>query len=156
MTETPKRAAIYARSATQQQAHAENHAVVEQIARCRAYCTEHGYSIGERHIYQDLASGAVYQDRQQLNGLLAAVREHQIDIVVIYDADRLSRNPVHLVTIIEELAQHNVKVEIVREPFALVQLLGNALRFVEQMEREKKVDRMRRGRRRAKQQRELQ
>lgn len=75
---------------------------------------------------------------------------------MIYDADRLSRNPVHLVTILEELAQHNVKVEIVREPFALVQLLGNAHKFVEQMEREKKVDRMRRGRYRAKQQRELQ
>ena len=66
---------------------------------------------------------------------------------------------IQLATIIEEFEQHNVKVKIVTEPFderALRLLLGNASMFVEQIEHEKKVDCMRRGRHRAKQQRELQ
>src|SRR5947207_8019277 len=46
---TPKRAIIYARSATSQEK--GNIALISQIEQCKDYCTEQGYTL--QHIYQD-------------------------------------------------------------------------------------------------------
>ena len=143
----PRRAAIYTRSATYDQTD-DSHLPV-QLEVCREYCFEHGYTLQEKHIYQDIGSGSEYKARPQLTALKEAAGDHEIDVVVVYGYDRLSRNHLHLALIIGEIEQLGIDVESVSDP-AEEDIIGTLLRcaydIAQQIEREKIIERMKRGR----------
>lgn len=108
--QSPKRAAIYARSATAQSQPGENR-LYWQVDFCRRYCDGRGYAHDERHIYQEIASGADYRNRPHLHALLLAASRHEFDLVVVHVHDRLARNPVHVATLLEVLSTLDIEVE---------------------------------------------
>jgi DNA invertase Pin-like site-specific DNA recombinase len=86
-----------------------------QILKAQQYCSEHGYSLSESHIYQEVTSGAEYKNRPQLTALREAARQGQFDTVVVLDYDRLARNQALVMELLTELEQHGVTVESIRE-----------------------------------------
>jgi site-specific DNA recombinase len=109
-----KRAAIYARTAIMPQAKGHN-PLAAQILMAQQYCTEHGYTLNESHIYQEVYSGAVYKNRPRLTELREAAKQGEFDIVVVIDYERLARNQALVAELINELEQYGVSVESIRE-----------------------------------------
>ncbi|HID66212.1 MAG TPA: IS607 family transposase [Aquificaceae bacterium] len=102
--ETPKKVVIYARVSTQKQkAYLEN-----QIELCKQYCASKGLQIDE--IITDIASSFNFK-RKGLKKLLDMVVDSQVDTVVIYSKDRLSRIAFELIE--EIFSRLNVKIEVV-------------------------------------------
>ena len=89
------RAAIYCRVSTKRQAlqdveeGEEHYSLKMQESACRAYCEEQGWDVVR--VYQEEMSAKTL-DRPQLTELRDSMRRREIDKVVIYKLDRLSRN----------------------------------------------------------------
>jgi site-specific DNA recombinase len=54
-------------------------------------------------------------ERPQLDDLRDQVRSHSLKTVVVYALDRLSRDPVHLLLLMDELERHGVTLKVVTE-----------------------------------------
>jgi DNA invertase Pin-like site-specific DNA recombinase len=64
-SESPKRAAIYARSYQLKQLGSTS-SIQAQIDLCKAYCAEHGYMLSEDQIYYEATEGTVETDHPEL------------------------------------------------------------------------------------------
>ena len=105
------KAAIYCRVSTDNQ-EAEGTSLQTQLEGCLKYCLDRGYDVAYR--FSEAYSG-LSLERLKLNELRELVRAGDIDVVVCHCLDRLSRDPVHGVIIIEELEKHHVTLEAVTE-----------------------------------------
>ncbi len=141
-----KTAAIYCRVSTDNQ-EAEGTSLQTQLEACREYCQGRGYDVAYR--YSEAYSGLTL-DRPQLNELRELVRNEQIDVVVVYCLDRLSRNATHGVIIRDEFDKHHVILESVTEDIDKTPL-GEAITYLRgtfsQIEAEKIRERTMRGKR---------
>ena len=106
---TSTRAAIYARSATRCE-FGSTFALDVQVQACRRFCDERSYIVEEQHIYQEVASGADVRNRPRLHALRMSARSNAFDIVVILDADRLSRNPAQVQVLANELEAIGIQI----------------------------------------------
>ena len=97
-----KTAAIYCRVSTDNQ-EAEGTSLRTQLEACLGHCQSNGYEASQR--FSETYSGLTL-DRPKLNELRELVRAGDIDVIVVYCLDRLSRDPVHGVIIIEELENY--------------------------------------------------
>lgn len=100
----------YVRVSTENQL--ENYSIEEQVQRIEAYCKAKGW--GLLKIYTDGGFSGGNTDRPALQQMLQAIRENQIDAVVVYKLDRLSRSQKDTLTLIEDafLAYHTDFVSI--------------------------------------------
>ncbi len=139
-----KQAAIYCRVSTDNQ-ESEGTSLQTQLEACRNYCQSKDYEVAYR--YSEAYSGLTL-DRPQLNDLRELVRNEQIDILVIYCLDRLSRNATHGVILRDELDKHHVLIESVTEDIDRTPL-GEAITYLRgtfsQIEAEKIRERTMRG-----------
>jgi len=146
MTEKTLRAAIYIRVSTTGQE--DGFSLDTQEDRCRTYAAEHGYEVSE--VYREVYTGVELWDRPQLTALREVVRRHEIDAVIAYGIDRLSRDPVHLGVIVSEADHAGVAVLFVTEPLDDSDE-GQLIRFVRgyaaKVEYTKIAERTQRGRR---------
>src|SRR5690349_532540 len=94
-----KRAAIYVRVSTAKQEE-DGTSLDTQEDLCRVYAFEHGYKVVS--VYRDVHTGAELFERPQLTRLREAVRQGDVDGVVAYALDRLSRSQAHLGLIFSE------------------------------------------------------
>ena len=106
-----KTAAIYCRVSTDNQER-EGTSPQTQLEHCLTYCRDKGYDVAYR--YSEAYSG-LSLERPELDKLRELVRNEQIDVVVVYCLDRLSRDPTHGVILQEELEKHSVTLEAVTE-----------------------------------------
>ncbi len=139
-------AAIYCRVSTDNQ-ESEGTSLQTQLEACLKYCEDKGYDVAYRFI--ETYSGLTLE-RPKLNELRELVRTEQIDVVVVYCLDRLSRDPVHGVIIIEELEKHHVLLEAVSETVdssEVGKLISYIRGFASKLEAEKIKERTVRGRR---------
>src|SRR5215212_10420337 len=95
LTATPRRFAVYLRVSTERQED-EGSSLATQEAACRRFALDQGGSVNDRHIYRETFSGAELWERPKLSQMREAVRRNEVDAVVCYAIDRLSRDPVHL------------------------------------------------------------
>ncbi len=109
------RAAIYSRVSTDKQED-EGTSLETQEAGCIRHCQAKGYSIVTSLVIKEVFTGTVYRERPLLTKLREAVRNHEIDVLVIYAYDRLSRDPVHLGVLMDEFDHENIVLESVTEP----------------------------------------
>jgi site-specific DNA recombinase len=105
------RAAIYCRVSTEAQ-EAEGTSLKTQLEACQKHCQSKGYDL--TYQFSEAYSG-LSLERPKLNELRNLVRANEIDAVIVYCLDRLSRDPVHGVILTEELEKHHVALEAVTE-----------------------------------------
>jgi site-specific DNA recombinase len=108
-------AAIYSRVSTSKQEDGGT-SLATQEAACRAYVAARGDVVDPAHVYIEVHTGVELWQRPALTRLREAIRRHELDVVVVYAIDRLSRDPVHLGVLLTEAEQHHVRVEFVTEP----------------------------------------
>jgi len=141
-----KTAAIYCRVSTDNQ-EAEGTSLQTQLEACLKYCRDKGYNVVYR--FSEAYSGLTLE-RPKLNELRELVRAGDIDIIVCYCLDRLSRNATHGVILRDELDKHHVILESVTEDIDKTPL-GEAITYLRgtfsQIEAEKIRERTMRGKR---------
>src|SRR4029450_8334645 len=98
---------IYARDSSENQ-RAES--IEDQISACRKFAKQHGYQVDECHVYVDRASSGARHDRSGLSSLRAAAASVAFETVLVDDLSRLARNTLLLLTVLEELRFHGVRV----------------------------------------------
>ncbi|MBI4286633.1 MAG: recombinase family protein, partial [Chloroflexi bacterium] len=139
-------AAIYCRVSTDSQER-EGTSLQTQLENCLTYCQGKGYDVSHR--FAEAYSG-LSLERPELDKLRELVRAEQIDVVVCYSLDRLTRDPGHGVIITQELEKHHVTLEAVTEDVdntELGKLISYIRGFASKLEAEKIRERTIRGKR---------
>jgi len=139
------KAVTYYRVSTDSQ-EAEGTSLQTQHEACLDYCQDKGYTVA--YNFSEAYSGLTL-DRPKLNELRELARNEQIDAVVIYSLDRLSRNATHGVILRDEFEKHHVILESTTEDIEKGPL-GEAITYLRgtfsQIEAEKIKERTMRGR----------
>ena len=141
------RVAIYVRVSTQRQAQA--HTIDQQMVRLSAHIEAQGWILEPEHIYRDDGYSGAKLNRPGLDSLRDRAALAEFDVVLITEPDRLARNYVHQMLLIEELERRGIRVEFLDRPMSddpndrlMLQIRG----AVAEYERTQISDRMRRGR----------
>src|SRR6516162_949509 len=140
------RAAVYARVSTTRQAQAQT--IEQQLDRLRVAVAERGWVLDEQHVYRDDGYSGASLGRPGLDRLRDHAAAADLDVVLVTAPDRLARNYVHQVLLIEELAGHGCQVEFLDRPMSQDphdQLLLQIRGAVAEYERTLIAERMRRG-----------
>ena len=107
------KAAIYCRVSTEDQER-EGSSLQSQLEACEKIAQERDYEVPLELIVLETYSG-LSLDRPKLNELREWVRDKQVDVVIAYTLDRLSRDPVHFIILQEELERVGVELILVTE-----------------------------------------
>ena len=110
------RTAVYARVSTTRQAQAQT--IEQQLDRLRAAAAERGWELEDRHVYRDDGFSGARLGRPGLDRLRDHAALADLDVVLVAAPDRLARNYVHQVLLIEELAGHGCRVEFLDRPMS--------------------------------------
>lgn len=146
-------AAIYARVSSDRQK--EEKTIASQTALLREYAQEHGYVVPPEWVFEDEGYSGATLVRPGLEGLRDLVAEGQLEVILIYAPDRLSRSYAYQVLLLEEFNQAGVQTVFLKsaggdspEDRLVVQFQG----MIAEYERAQIAERSRRGKRhRAKQ-----
>lgn len=141
------RIAAYARVSTNHQAQAQT--IEQQLERIRAHVATQGWQLLDEFIFRDDGFSGSVLNRPGLDRMRDRALAGEFDLVLITAPDRLARKYVHQVLLIEELQQHNCKVEFLDRPMSQDphdQLLLQIRGAVAEYERTLITERMRRGR----------
>ena len=143
-----KTAAIYARVSSERQK--EEQTIASQIAALIEYSRQEGYTVPAEWIFQDEGYSGATLTRPGLERLRDLAAEGQIEHVLIYSPDRLSRKYAYQVLLIEEFARHAVEVVFIKSPQASTPEEHLLLQFqgmIAEYERAQIAERTRRGKR---------
>ncbi len=108
--------ALYARVSTQRQAQTQN--IEQQLERLQAHVQAQGWTVASEDIFRDDGYSGATLKRPGLDRLRDRVATSQLDQIVITDPDRLARNYVHQVLLVEELQQYGAQVEFLERPMS--------------------------------------
>ena len=140
-----KRAIIYARVSTDDQAE-KGYSLPTQLEAMRKYAQDNGFKVVRE--LQDDYTGAKL-DRPALDTLRGMLERREADAVIVYAADRLSRNLAHLLILREEFNRAGIELHYVNrgrsQDTAESRLLENVEGVIAEFEREKIRERTRRG-----------
>lgn len=139
--------AIYARVSTQRQAQAQT--IEQQLERLRAHIRSQGWDLAPEHVFRDDGYSGASLNRPGLDRLRDAVRAGEVDRALITDPDRLARNYVHQMVLLEELERRGCQVLFLDRPMSQDphdQLVLQIRGAVAEYERTLIAERMRRGR----------
>jgi site-specific DNA recombinase len=140
--------AVYVRVSTQRQA--QTPTIEQQLDSLRTYHEAQGWPWQEEHIFRDDGYSGAKLRRPGLDRLREQVGRAGFDRVIITAPDRLARNSVHQMLLIEEFERGGCQVEFVDRPMSHDphdQLLLHIRGAVSEYERSLIAERMRRGRR---------
>lgn len=104
MAQTPKRAVIYTRVSLDQTG--EGRSVERQLAACRALATARGWQVD--HELSETVSAWSGRERAAWDQVLALIDEGQVDVVVAWHIDRMTRSMVDLENLILLAEAHGV------------------------------------------------
>jgi site-specific DNA recombinase len=140
------RVAIYARVSTSHQTQAQT--IDQQLDRLQAYVRDQGWQLHDDHIFRDDGRSGADLNRPGLDRLRDAARSAELDRVLVTEPDRLARNYVHQMIVLDELERFGCQVVFLDRPMSddphdrlLLQIRG----AVAEYERTLIADRMRRG-----------
>lgn len=140
--------ALYVRVSTTRQQ--QTHTIEQQMARLREHLATHpDWHLGEEHIYRDDGDSGAKLNRPGLDRLRDRAAMAGFERILITAPDRLARNYVHQMLLIDDLAQRGCQVEFLARPMSQDphdQLLLQIRGAVAEDERTLITDRMRRGR----------
>ena len=141
-----KRIALYARVSSERQA--DEGTVDSQLGALQDYATNHGYDIDSDLVFVDNGISGTTLIRPALDRLRDKAVAGQIDRVLVLCPDRLARKHVHQLVLVEELNRLGVEIEFTNRTISQSpedQLLFQIQGVIAEFEREKIVERCRRG-----------
>ena len=141
------RVAVYVRVSTSRQVKLQT--IEQQLERVRKHVREEGWELPEEDVFRDDGYSGTTLKRPALDALRDKVRMRELETVVVLSPDRLARNYVHQMVLIEEFEKNGCKVEFVERPMSSEpndQLLLQIRGAVAEYERTLLSERMRRGR----------
>ena len=104
-----KNAAIYCRVSTEDQAR-EGYSLGEQLEKLKDLCKFRDYNI--YGVYEDAGISAKdMEHRPQFQKMLEDVKSHNVNVIVAYKLDRLTRSVRDLELLITELEKHGCSLE---------------------------------------------
>lgn len=140
-----KSAIVYARVSTEEQG--KGYSLPTQIEKSKEYAEEHGYAVLQ--VFQDTFTGTTL-DRPALADLYEFVADNQVDVLIVYDIDRLSRDVGNQAIIEMEMQQAGIEIEYVLGGYTktpegeLMKLIKSG---IAQYENRQRIERSRRGKR---------
>lgn len=143
-----KSAAIYTRVSSDRQK--EEGTIASQRAALLEYAQANGLTVPPEWIFEDEGYSGAVLSRPALERLRDLAAEGQIETVLIYAPDRLSRKYAYQVLLIEEFARHGVETKFVKSPTAQTPEEHLLLQFqgmIAEYEGAQIAERTRRGRR---------
>ena len=141
------RIAIYVRVSTRHQT--DTQTIEQQLERLRAHIHTQGWSLADENVFRDDGYSGAGLKRPGLDRLRDRAAAADFDRILLTAPDRLARNYVHQVLLIEELQRHGCQVEFFDRPMSQDphdQLLLQIRGAVAEYERTLITERMRRGR----------
>ena len=143
------RIAVYLRVSTQLQVQAQTSE--QQLERLRVRIQQAGWTLLDENLFRDDGYSGASLNRPGLDALRDKVKAGELDRVLITAPDRLARNYVHQMVLLEELERAGCTVEFLDRPMSQDphdQLLLQIRGAVAEYERTLIAERMRRGRQR--------
>src|ERR1035438_7094729 len=143
-----KMAAIYARVSSEQQR--EEHTIASQTAALIEFAKSHELEVPKEWVFEDEGYSGATLERPGLERVRDLAAEGQIQAVLAYAPDRLSRKYAYQILLIEELARNGVETLFVKAPqgsSAEDQLLVQFQGMIAEYERAQILERSRRGKR---------
>jgi site-specific DNA recombinase len=141
------RVALYACVSTNRQALTQS--IDQQLDRLREYVVSQGWPLSDADIFRDDGHSGATLNRPGLDRLRDKVRAAEVDRILLTAPDRLARNYVHQMVLLEELERTGCQVQFLDRPMTadphdhlLLQIRG----AVAEYERTLIAERMRRGR----------
>ena len=141
-------AAIYARVSSEQQREANT--IASQTASLIEFAQEHDLEVPKEWVFEDDGYSGATLERPGLERVRDLAAEGQIQVVLAYAPDRLSRKYAYQILLIEELARHGVETLFIKAPqgsSAEDQLLVQFQGMIAEYERAQILERSRRGKR---------
>ena len=143
-----KTAAIYTRVSSDQQK--ENRTIESQVEALLDYADQNGYVVAEEYIFKDEGYSGAVLVRPGLERVRDLSAEGQIQVVLVYSPDRLSRNYAYQVVLLDEFASCGTEVLFINSPKAETPEEALLLQFqgmIAEYERAMIKERSRRGKR---------
>ena len=109
-----KMAAIYARVSSEQQR--EENTIASQTAALIEFAKTHELEVPKEWVFEDEGYSGATLERPGLERVRDLAAEGQIQVVLVYAPDRLSRKYAYQILLIEELARHGVETLFVNAP----------------------------------------
>jgi site-specific DNA recombinase len=143
-----KPAVIYARVSSDQQK--EEHTIASQTEALLAFARQQGFSVPDEWVIEDEGYSGATLVRPGLERVRDLAAEGQIDAVLVFSPDRLSRKYAYQVLLIEEFTRNNVQTLFINAPQTATpedQLLLQLQGMIAEYERAQILERSRRGKR---------
>ena len=140
--------AIYARVSSEQQR--EENTIASQTAALVEFAQDHDLEVPNEWVFEDKGYSGATLERPGLERVRDLASEGQIQVVLVYAPDRLSRKYAYQILLIEELARNGVETLFVKAPqgaSAEDQLLVQFQGMIAEYERAQILERSRRGKR---------
>lgn len=141
------RVAVYVRVSTSHQV--QQQTIDQQLGRLVAHSQAQGWALADAHIFRDDGYSGAGLARPGLDRLRDAVHGRELDRILITAPDRLARNYVHQMVLLEEFGRAGCQVDFLDRPMSddphdqlVLQIRG----AVAEYERTLIAERMRRGR----------
>src|ERR1700758_5802155 len=141
-------AAIYARVSSDKQREAST--IASQTAGLIGFARSRGYQVPAEWVFEDEGYSGASLIRPGLERVRDLVAEGQLDAVLVYAPDRLSRRYAYQILLIEEFARAGVETLFIRSPRTATaedQLLLQFQGMIAEYERAQILERSRRGKR---------
>lgn len=118
-----KRAALYARVSTEEQAR-HGYSIGAQIENLRAYAKEHDYQVVGEYVDEGISARKPYKKRPALLQLLEAVEAGRVDLILFVKLDRWFRNVAAYHQVQPILEAHNVAWQATLEDYETLTASG--------------------------------
>src|SRR5215216_4025888 len=111
-TESPKRAILYARVSTEEQARS-GFSLAQQLEALREYAAREGYDVLEE--VQDPGQSGANLERPGMDRVRGLVAAGGVSVVLAQDRDRFSREPAYHYLLRREFEEHGTKIRALND-----------------------------------------